>query len=199
MKIKFIQLIFIVSCFCYLSCQLPGGNFIPILSDGAILKPMFSKENSALQYNNEKFSIKVAGGEWGVKGYSSMQIVIKNNTTNKVVLNLKDLILKNSLEQNLEISSIIQLFPTNLSKTTNLTKNSPQKYEVIIAKEEIHAFTISIWDANHKEIDKREKYLGQTISLTVPVKSEFEDRNYEFQFKYGEYLPQGEYNEILID
>ncbi len=193
MKIRFIQLILVASCFFQVSCQLPGGNFVPILSDGTILKPMFSKKNIALQYNNEKFSIKVAGGEWGVKGYSSLQIILKNNNANKVVVNLNSILLKNSLEQKLETSSLIQLFPKDESA------NTYRQFEVILSKGEIRAYTISIWDTNHKEIDKREKYLGQTLSLTIPVKIDLEDKNYEFQFTYGDYLPQGDYNETLID
>jgi hypothetical protein len=109
MKLKYIQLILVASCFFYLSCQLPGGDFVPILSDGAVLKPIFNKENSALQYNNEKFSIKVASGEWGVKGYSKFWLILKNNDANKIVVDLDKIRLKNSLEQRLEISSVGQM------------------------------------------------------------------------------------------
>jgi hypothetical protein len=192
MKLKYIQLILVASCFFYLSCQLPGGDFVPILSDGAVLKPIFNKENSALQYNNEKFSIKVASGEWGVKGYSKFWLILKNNDANKIVVDLDKIRLKNSLEQRLEISSVGQM--SQNSESENTTRKL-----VIPAKGEIRAYFLSIWDVNHKEIDKRAKYLGQTVSLTIPVKIDLEDKSYEFQFTYGDYLPQGEYNETLID
>jgi hypothetical protein len=191
--LKHIHLILVVSCFFYASCQLSGGDFVPVLSDGAILKSMFSKENSALQYNNEKFSIKVASGEWGVKGHSTFWLILKNNDASKVVIDLDKILLKSSFDQKLNIYSISSLFPIDKSK------NTPQKVETVITKGEIRAYVLNISDDNQKEMYKREKYLGQTISLTIPVKIDLENKNYEFQFTYGDYLPQGEYNETLID
>jgi hypothetical protein len=194
LNLKFIQLILVASCFFHVSCQIPGGDFIPILSDGAILKPMFTKENSALQYNNERFSIKVAGGEWEGRSYGgSFWIILKNNDANIITVNFDKIQLKNSLEQKLEHSSATQLKHRD-------EPSIPEKKIVSIAKGETRAYNISFGDTNRTEqIEKREKYLGQTISLTIPVKIELEDKSYEFQFTYGDYLPQGEYNETLID
>jgi hypothetical protein len=193
-NLKYVRLIFVASCFFYLSCQPSGGDFIPVLSDGAILKPMFSKKSSALQYNNEKFSIKVAGNEWGVMSYGgSFWIVLKNNDAKKVTVNFDKIQLKNSLEQKLEHSSAIQFKHRDEPEI-------PKQKIVSLTKGEMRAYNISFGDTNKTEqIEKREKYLGQTISLTILVETELEDKNYEFQFKYGDYLPQGEYNETLID
>jgi hypothetical protein len=193
MKLKYIQLIFIASCFFYLSCQPSGGDFIPVLSDGVVLKPMFSKEESALQFNDAKFSIKVAGDGWRIRNDGgSFWIVIKNNNADKLIISFDKIRLKNSLEQTLGHSSAIQLKRDEPA--------IPEQKTVSIVKGETQAYNISFGDTNKTEqIEKREKYLGQTISLTIPVKIDLEDKSYEFQFTYGDYLPEGEYNETLID
>ncbi len=195
MKIKYVQLMFVASCFFYLSCQPSGGDFIPVVSsNGAIIKSVFTKKNNALQYDNETFSIKVAGRGWGVMDTGgSFWIILKNNDAKKVTLQFDKIILKNSLEQELKCSSGFELRPRDEPPI-------PEQTVAKIGKGETRGYSIVYGDVNNTvKVEERAKYLGQTISLTIPVETESENKSYEFQFAYGDNLPQGEYNETLID
>lgn len=177
------------------ACQPSGGDFVPIVSDGAKIKSLFDRENNALQYNTGKFLIKVAG-DWGVdSARASLSVILKNNETDKLVVDFDKVSIKNSLGQKLDLKYANRFFPRDETKTI-------EDRVVNLSKNETRGIVLSFEEKNGK-LENQSKYVGQVLSLTIPVTVKSEgssfEANYEFNFKYDYHLPQVEYKEELTD
>ncbi len=196
MKIKYIQLLFVSSCFFYLSCQPEGGTLVPILQDGAIITASPTQKDGALQYDTKNFSMKVFGSWEPLHGSTNIALIIKNKNPNKLKI-LFDKILLQSTLQELKVFG----FRDRDTQSNQIIRDKPA--EVGIG--EVKVFSIYTDYANGKDRIYRgyDKCFGNEISITIPVSIEQNKvsttTEYTFKFKYGELLPETEGESYSID
>jgi hypothetical protein len=196
MKIKFIQLIFVASCFFHLSCQPEGGTLIPILQDGARITSSPKQKDAALQYDTESFSMKVSGGWEPLYGDAGFNLIIRNKNPNKLKILFERVLLQSTLQE-LKVFG----FRDRDTQSNQIIRYKPA--EVGIG--EVRVFYIYADYANEKDRIYRgyNKCFGNEISITIPITIEQNKvsttTEYTFKFKYGELLPETEGESYSID
>jgi hypothetical protein len=198
-NLKYIQLIFVASCFFYLSCQPEGGTLIPILQDGARITFSENQKDAALQYETENFLMKMSGGWEPLYGNAGFILIVKNKSTNKLKVNLDKVLLENTLRENLILGSFEEINP----KTEQSVENNFTEVRVAeIKNNETKVFFIRVVE-KQRTYKGYDKCFGNEISMTIPISIEQNKTSatteYIFKFKYGELLPKTKDRNYSID
>ncbi len=199
MKLKFIQLILVASCFFYLSCQPVGGTLVPILQDGARITFSENQKDAALQYESDSLSMKMSGGWEPLYGNAGFILIIKNKSPNALKVNLDKVLLENTLRENLILSSFEELNP----KTEQSVGNNFIEIRVAeIKNNETKVFFIRVVE-KQRTYKGYNKCFGNEISMKIPISTEQNKvstkTEYAFKFKYGELLPETAERSYSID
>ncbi len=196
-NLNYIQLIFVATCFFYLSCQPEGGTLIPILQDGARIT--FSEKHqkdAALQYDTENFSMKVSGNWEPSYGITNIVLVIKNKSQNKLKIGFDKVLLQSTLQE-LKIFGFID----RDTQSNQMIRDKPAE----VGTGEAKVFSIYADYANEKDriYIGYNKCFGNEISIMIPISVEQNKvsttTEYKFKFKYGALITEGENSQVLID
>ncbi len=195
MKIKFIQLILVASCFFYLSCQPDGGDLMPIkLDEGRIVSTQY-KNNVAYQYDNDKFSIKTLGKWESVDGELDFVVIIKNRCKCEIYVDLNRMFLSSTLQNKIEVLAVVD-------ESLPLPKNRIENTVAKIERDTTRVFGLLV-GKNKQESETNIKYRGNEILITIPVTIKESKTsvttNYDFRFKYDNYQPEADLGGNLID
>ncbi len=195
MKIKFIQLIFIASCFFYLSCQPDGGDLMPIkLNEGRIVSTQY-KSNVAYQYDTDRFSVKASGKWESLRGRLGFVVVIKNRCKCEIDIDFNKVILSTSLYAEGQVGVVEA---DDLPVLNRLIKNKVGT----VNENTTRIFRFGGYDSN-QDSKTNIKYRGNEISMTIPVTIKESKTsvttNYDFRFKYDNYQPEADLGGNLID
>ncbi|MGI8555956.1 MAG: hypothetical protein ACR2LT_06330 [Pyrinomonadaceae bacterium] len=189
------KVFFLLSCLFYFGCQPDGGDLTPVSQNGAKVVSFLSKANTALQYDNENFSIKVSGKWESLHGDIFCLMVVKNRGQGKIIVDFNKAPVANSLNEKLVVELVSTAFRTQTSEVIE------SKVAEINTGETL-AFGVNIGEKN--SIYKGDiKFRGNEIWMTIPVTFEQNKTavttDYYFKFKYDDYVTEGEFNGNLID
>lgn len=190
-----LRIILIISCLFFTSCEPDGGDLTPILQSGAKVTSLWSKKDVALQYDTEKYSLKVSGKWESLQGDVDFTVIVKNNSSSKIKIDFNNATVSNSLNANIKILSVVNRYTADLPKRI--------ENEIIeIGAGETQTYNIGVGEENRNYKGKIE-YRGNEIWMTIPVTFEQNKTavttDYYFKFKYDDYAAEGNYNGNLID
>lgn len=153
---------------CFVSCQPPGGDFVPLPMDGTTVESRYDKENIVQVYDDELIQLKMYGSWEPQGGYFRMTL----NITNKC-------------SKSLEIDS------GKFNTTSTFDKKiEGDKKRIIIEDGKSEDMVVRFGMPEMKGEYKPQKfYVGNTINIDLPVSfgKERQERIYKFAFKYDYY------------
>jgi hypothetical protein len=195
LNLKHIRLLFIASCFFYLSCQPDGGDLMPIkLNEGRIVSTQY-KNNTAYQYDTDRFSIKASGKWESLRGGLDFVVVVKNRCKCEIAIDFNKVILSTSLYTEGQVG-VVQA--DDLPVLNRLIKNKVGT----VNENTTRIFRFGGYDSNQNS-KTNVKYRGNEVLITIPITIKdsrvITTTNHDFRFKYDSYQPEADLGGNLID
>lgn len=173
----------ITSCL-LVSCQPPGGDFVPIQLEETRLDSLFDKKNVVQIYDDEQILLKMYG-EWKVNGgifYLTLEVA--NKSPQNLRIDFNNLILNSTFDKKIDFGNMEAKGENN----SGWIKVEDKKVE--IKSGETKKFTLGFGMSELKgEYKPQDFYIGNKIFIDLPVRfgEDKEEKIYKFAFKYDNY------------
>ncbi len=153
---------------CFVSCQPPGDDFVPLPMDGTTVEPLYDKENVIQIYDDEQIQLKMYGQWRPYGGGFWMTLNITNKSSKSLEIDSGKFDITSTFDKKIESDKKRMTIEGGKSETMAIAFGMPEM---------------------KGEYKPQKFYVGNTLNIDLPVSfgKERQERIYKFAFKYDYY------------